>query len=324
MNVLITSASRKVSLVKTFKRALEHNQGGKVIAIDVNPLSPALYFADDYFMVPFSKNPEFMKTILNLCEDFNIQLVIPTRDEELILFAQNKERFTEIGTWVMVSDPKTIKICQDKDLFVDFCKKNNFKIPKTYENNNDLSELQFPLFIKPKMGKGGIQTFKANTEEELNQILKLVEDPIIQEYIDAPEYTVDLFADFSGKVISAVPRERINVWGGESLVTKTFKNQVMIKETVKLAENLNLLGHNTIQCFFKNNEVIFIEVNPRFGGAASLSFEAGADSPSFLIKLIEGKDLKPIIGEFKEDLIALRYVEDLFIGENSLEERRSS
>ena len=321
MNVLITSASRKVGLVKAFKSALAHN-GGKVIAVDVNPLSPALYFADDYVIVPFSKNPEFMKTILDICVDFNIQLLIPTRDEELLLFAQNNEQFSEIGTQIMVSDPETIEICQNKELFVDFCKKNNFKIPKTYENINDLSEREFPLFIKPKKGKGGIQTFKANSKEELNLILNLVEDPIIQEFIDAPEYTIDLFADFSGKVISAVPRERITVWGGESLVTRTFKNQFIMKEAIRLAENLNLLGHNTIQCFFNNNEIIFIEVNPRFGGAASLSFAAGADSPSFLIKLVEGKDLKPMIGDFKENFIALRYVEDMFIEEGSLEERR--
>lgn len=321
MNVLITSASRKVSLVKAFKHALTHNSG-KVIAADVNPLSPALYFADDYIMVPLSKNPEFMKTILDICVKFSIQLIIPTRDEELLLFAHNKEKFLEIGTQIMVSDPEVIKICQNKELFVDFCKKNNFRIPKTYENVNDLSELEFPLFIKPKIGKGGMQTFKANTKEELTLILNLIENPIIQEFIDAPEYTIDLFADFSGNVISAVPRERVNVWGGESVVTRTFKNQVIMKETIRLAESLNLLGHNTIQCFFYNNEVIFIEVNPRFGGAASLSFAAGADSPSFLIKLIEGNDLKPMLGNFKENFIALRYVEDMFISGDSLEKRR--
>lgn len=322
MNVLITSASRKVGLVKAFKRALARADGGKVIATDVNPLSPALYFADDYFMVPFSKNPKFMEIMLDMCEDLNIQLLIPTRDEELLLFSENKEKFSEIGTQIMVSDAETIKICQDKELFIDFCQNNNFKIPKTYKNVNNLPQLEFPLFIKPKMGKGGMQTFKANSEEELNLILNFVENPIIQEFIDAPEYTIDLFTDFSGKVISAVPRERVNVWGGESLVTRTFKNQLIMDETIKLAENLNLLGHNTIQCFFANDEVIFIEVNPRFGGAASLSFAAGADSPSFLIKLMEGKDLKPMISNFKEDYIALRYVEDMFIEESSLEERR--
>jgi len=322
MNILITSASRKVGLIKAFQHALSQNKGGKVIAVDVNSLSPALYFADDYYLVPRSNNPEFMKTMLDMCEDLNIKLLIPTRDEELPFFAENKDKFSEIGTHVMVSDTETIEICQNKELFTDFCQKNNFKIPKTYKNIDDFSKLEYPLFVKPKQGKGGVQTFRVNSEEELKLIINLVSEIIIQEFIDAPEYTVDLFADFSGNVISAVPRERINVLGGESLVTKTFKNHVIIEEAIRLAENLKLVGHNTIQCFFDNNEVKFIEVNPRFGGAASISFAAGAHSPSFLIRLIEGKYLKPMINNFKEGYIALRYVEDMFIDESSLEKRR--
>ena len=87
-----------------------------------------------------------------------------------------------------------------------------------------------------------------------------------------------------------------------------------------MAKKLKLKGHNTIQCFFDGVEVKFIEVNPRFGGAASISFEAGGNSAKFLIKLLHGEELEPIIGNFKDNLIALRFVEDFFIDGTDLRE----
>lgn len=311
-NILLTSASRKVSLVKNFKKALNNN--GKIIAMDISTQSPALYFADEYIIGLRSDNPEFINFMIETCKNNDIKLIIPTRDEELALFSKNRKLFEDIGTQIMVSDLKAIETCQNKEKFIEFCQNNNFDIPKTFDNASQITDKDFPLFLKPIVGKGGSETFKVDSREELNSILSNSNDFLIQEFIDYPEYTIDLFADFDGNVISAVPRQRVNVWGGESLVTKTVKNQILIDEAIKLAEKLELKGHNTIQCFFDGKNIIkFIEVNPRFGGAASISFEAGANSAEFLLKLLDGETLKPQIGEFKDDLTSLRYVEDYFI-----------
>ena len=44
-SVIITAASRRVALIKSFKNSLE-SSGGKVIAVDYDMCSSALYFAD--------------------------------------------------------------------------------------------------------------------------------------------------------------------------------------------------------------------------------------------------------------------------------------
>ena len=318
MNILITSASRKVGLVKTFKKALEENGGGKVFAGDINPQSPSLYFADDYLLLPRSDKDSFIGDLIDICQKYEINLLIPTRDEELSLFSKNIDEFSNIGTKIMVSSTESINICQNKNSFINFCDSHGFDIPKTYNDFEDYSKLEYPIFIKPKIGKSGLDTFKVDSFEELNFILKLHDDVIIQEFIDWPEYTIDLFADFDGNVISAVPRERINVLGGESFITKTFKNEIIINESVRLADSLNLIGHNTIQCFFNGEDVKFIEINPRFGGAAILSFAAGANSPENLIKLLNGENLKPILYDFKDNYFALRFVDEIFIEEQDL------
>jgi carbamoyl-phosphate synthase large subunit len=150
-----------------------------------------------------------------------------------------------------------------------------------------------------------------------------VPDAIIQEFVQADEYTVDLFADFSARVISAVPRERTYTFGGESFVSRTCQNPTLIQESIRLATKLKLIGHNTIQCFYQNGMVKFIEVNPRFGGAASPGFSAGAFTPVFLLKLLNGETVEPRIGKFKADHIMLRYTEDLFLDASALTNKKS-
>ena len=317
-NILITSASRKVSLIRNFKKALVGK--GKVIAADINPESPALYFADEYLMVPRSDDPNFIKFMVEICKKNQIKLIIPTRDEELSLFSKNKRIFEDIDVQIMVSDVESIEICQDKEKFIKFCENNGFGIPRTFKNSESIKKEDFPLFLKPVVGKSGKDTFKVDSFEELNEILIKDTDFIIQECIEAPEYTIDLFADFNGNVISAIPRQRVYVWGGESLVTKTVKNEKIINESVSLAQKLKLKGHNTIQCFFDGEDINFIEINPRFGGAASISFEAGANSAEFLIKLINNEVLEPKIGKFKDNLVSLRFIEDYFIEGTDLED----
>lgn len=312
VNVLITSASRKVSLIKAFRQVLSEEGGGEVIAVDSNPLSAALYFADHHYIIQPGNGTEFIETIIDLCQKHNIHLIVPTRDEELPVFAEARKQFLEIGVSIMVPDISVIHLCQDKRLFIKFCIQNDISVPKTYCLGELSDGTRYPLFIRGQFGKGSINVSKVNTPDDLRYSLTKLKNPVIQEYINAEEYTVDLFADFSGKVISVVPRERIRILGGESFIGMTSKNNKIIDESIRLAQALNLTGHNTIQCFLHEGKVLFIEVNPRFGGAANLGFAAGACTPRYLIQLLKGVPVNPRIGEFKNQYIMLRYTEDYF------------
>jgi carbamoyl-phosphate synthase large subunit len=321
MNVLLSSASRHVNLVRAFQQALKREGGGKVIAVDASPRAAALYFADECYLVPQSDSPEFLDVMLRLCRKREVKLLVPSRDEELPFFAEHKAKFAAAGTTVMVAGGNAIKICQDKQLFIQFCRDNGFAVPETYGEKEFKTSTAFPLFVKPRYGKGGRQTTRIDSPAELELALKNARDAIVQKFIGSPEYTIDLFADFSGRVISVVPRERLLVFGGESFVSRTSKNPHLMQESVRLAEKLQLIGHNTIQCFLSDDKVDFIEVNPRFGGGANLGFAAGAPTPLYLVQLLKGKKLAPQIGKFKDNFYMLRYTEDKFLEKKSLTPR---
>jgi carbamoyl-phosphate synthase large subunit len=317
VNILITGASRKVSLVRAFQSALVRSGGGNVIAVDVSSYAPALYVADRRFLVSASTDPRFVDEVLEICKHENVSLIIPTRDEELILFAEAQERFEASRIRVMVPQAETVRTCCDKFSFLAFCREHNFGIPRTYDRDGWRSS-DFPLFVKPRFGKGGHGAQKVACKEEMRLAIDHPEQWLIQECVNWPEYTIDLLADFQGRILSVVPRSRQLVIAGESYVSRTVDEPELIAEASRLANELNLVGHNTIQCFWDGSEAKFIEVNPRFGGASALGRAAGADTPMMLMRLLDGEILPAQLGQFEPDLVMLRFTDDLFLKDNAL------
>ena len=140
---------------------------------------------------------------------------------------------------------------------------------------------------------------------------------------EGQEFTMDILADFDGKVINVVPRERIEVRAGEINKGRTVKEERLIEYGKVIVEKLGGIGPITIQCFIKGNEIKFIEINPRIGGGYPLSFVAGANYPELLIRMVLGEKIVPRLGEFEENLIMLRWEDAVFIKEENMKDNGS-
>jgi len=320
VNVLITSASRKVALVRAFRSAVGAVGGGEVYAGDISRHSPALFVADHAVIMPRSGSADFVDWLARFCKQHEIGLVVPTRDEELPLFARHAQAFLARGTRIAVSPAPTIALCQDKSGFFQFCAAKGFAAPRVLQPA-DIGARDYPVFVKPSRGKGGRGAARADDATSLSMAIDSIDAPIVQEFCDLPEYTLDVFADFDGRVVSVVPRERIVLVGGESYVSRTRRDRILINRGRELAENIGLVGHGTIQCFYGGEEPKFIEINPRYGGAANLGFAAGHHTPEYLVRLTTGQSLAPMLGEFDDGLTMLRFTEDMFL---TAEEMRGS
>jgi len=306
VNILITSASRKVSLVRAFQRALSKEGGGKVVAADISARAAALYLADDYVLLPRQDAPTFWPEMENVCVQHEIKLVIPTRDGELLPFARHRSWFAKRDLVVMTATPEVIALCQDKMDFAQFCRRHAFEIPLLYAEGAHL-----PLFGRPRVGAGARGVGRIDTTDDLAAALRL--GKIIQEYVDLPEYTIDVYVKLDSTVVSAIPRRRVQVMGGESFIGVTHKHSGLIGEAIRLSRALGLVGHNTIQCFLDGDAVKFFEVNPRYGGGAALGIAAGAPTPRYLVRELQHKMVPSRIGQFTDGLAMLRYTEDIFL-----------
>ena len=302
MNVLITSVSRKVSLIRAWKKAI-NARGGTLVVADMNPLCPGMHEGDLSVQIGAIDTFNFFPTMMELCHKYGVNLVVPTRDEEVRDYA------TYPGGDVRFLTPsaQAIRVCQDKILFAHWCALNGFKTPAEYKST-------YPAFVRARRGSGSTHCRRVVDDHDLMYFIgRATGDVLVQEYVRAPEYSVDVFSSLAGKVICAVPRERVQIVGGESWVSKTVRHDAIRDEAVRLAEALGLSGHSVLQCFDREGEILWIEVNPRFGGASALGMEAGCDSPNWILDELEGKSLPTPLVPYEENLTMLRYTQDRFV-----------
>lgn len=306
MNLLLTAIGKRIQLINNLKKHF------KIIGVDCSNLTPASYFADKFCQVPKYRKQEYISTLLDICKKEKVDILIPLFENEFPILDKNRDKFKEIGTFLMLSDKRVLSICNDKWTTYQFFTDNNINTPKSYLNIEDCMK-KIPLFIKPRQGMGSKHSYRVNNIKELNFYFELIDNPIIQDYVEGTEYTIDCICDLEGNVISAVPRERIEVRSGEVSKSRTVRDFDIINAVIDLCKKLKVVGPVTIQCIKDcDDNIRFIEINPRFGGGVPLSFEAGVNYGQILKDIVKGKDIQPIIGEFKE-LTMLRYDEAVFI-----------
>ena len=102
MNILLTSAGRRTSLLKAFKEEC-HKTGGKVFAGDIDGLAPTLFLADYPVKLPPVHDEHFIPALLETVQNTQIGLVVPTIDHELPVYARWQEEFAKVNCRLLVS-----------------------------------------------------------------------------------------------------------------------------------------------------------------------------------------------------------------------------
>ena len=315
MNILLTIVGRRVELLKAFRQSMQRaNIVGKIVTADLKRTAPASFLADAAEIVPKVKDPSYVDKLLDICDRYQIDLLVPTIDTELHLLSIHREQFRERGVTLLISAPATNEICYSKKKTSAFFDKIGVKTPKVYELN-EITEQNFPLILKPDTGSSSVGLYYIKNRIELNFFVNYVENAILQELVSGEEYTIDVLLDFNGNVISIVPRIRLETRAGEVSKGITVKNPAIVAAVKHVVESLpGAIGCITVQCFLTAaGEIIFIEINPRFGGGYPLSYRAGADFPLWLMQLLKGEYPKVAIDEWEDGLAMLRYDDAIFV-----------
>jgi len=313
--VLITGSGTVTcqSVIKGLRRQSELNV--KIVTVDPNPRSAGRYFSDAFATVPLAKDPDFLDALLDICAREKVQLVVPIVDYEFDKIAQNTARFEEIGCRVCISSPETIRIANDKRETYAFFTANNILTPRLYSHDEvvQASGDIFPLFLKPRLGRASLDTFRVDSLADLEHYYRLVDDLLIFEHVSGDEYTIDTLSDFDARMIGAVPRQRIETKSGVSYKGITVDEPEMIAAAQQIVEAAGIIGPSNIQCFRTGRGLAFFEINPRFSGTLALTLAAGLNSPLLLAKMVLGEKIEPRIGQYERGIFMMRYWEEVFV-----------
>ena len=318
-NILLTAGSRRVPLVQAFRSALKSVGAiGSVIVTDVNPLSPAVHVADRSYRVPLATDPDYVNELLAICEAEQVRLAIPTIDDELQVFAAARDEFRAMGVMTACSPEATAALCNDKYTTCKHLIAAGVPAARSYLPAQLTDNMDLPLFIKPRVGRGAIGAFPVKTPEQLDFFLHYVDTPIVQEYLSGPEYTIDVLCDLEGRPLSIVPRERVVIRAGVIDRGRTVNDPRLIALAEAACKAIPFVGPVNIQARMRGDQPVIVEINPRFSGGIPLTIQSGADFPAMLLKLAMGRKLQPSIGAFRSDLWMTSFESSFFLDGETL------
>ena len=244
MNYLMLSVGRRGELMKDFRASME--EGSRIIATDNSPYAPALYFADKRYIVPRIDAPEYIDTIVGICNKEQINAITTFIDPEIMLLAENRERFAEIGVEVLAPYTETAKLCFDKYEMFKYLREKGIQTAMTWGTFEevkaalDAGEVSLPVFVKPRTGSGSVGARKVHSLSELKDAFKLDSSLIAQELMTG-EGCFDLDADVYVDTISHKP---VAIFSKRNISTE--QTSIMIKRTKREERSSNRLALITL------------------------------------------------------------------------------
>ena len=275
-NVLVTGTSSYgvgEGLLKSINESEYRNQLN-LIGASNSKLTAYKNLVDSYYILPNANHPDYSKEVNKIIKDEQIHILIPGSEAETLFYSQNKSKIeSELYIDIWVNENEIVNIFENKleaeKFFINF----GIKTPKSYSECKE----EFPLIVKPIMGKSSEGIFIAKDKEQYyaakNFYQVIGEQIIVQEFIEkGKEYSVSLIN--LGNRLEILSMERILNKGATQYAKIVY--EPAIEDMARVLHSA--LGDELIlnlQILKKNKEYYIFEINPRFSGSAPMRAKLG-------------------------------------------------
>lgn len=286
-----------------------------IFAADIDPYAPGLYLADpeNRLIIPRGDDPRFVDTLLAVCRNHDLDVLVPTVDSELVPLAHRRDEFRAIGTELVLASIETLEVCVDKWRLAGRCRG---VVPAPWTLLLDealaLDSVELPAIVKPRTGSGSRGIRLVETLEDL-QGCPRDGTLLVQEHLPGIEHSIDVLADPDGRIVAVVPRSRLKVDSGIAITGRTHHDERLeaIGEQVARLIGLSYCGNVQVREDVHGNPAL-LEVNPRFPGTMPLTVASGVNMPLLAVSAAAGEAMPPGRIAFREIGMA-RHHEELFI-----------
>ncbi len=312
-NILFCSVGRRVKLLMDFRESM---QGcGKIVAADLSPVAPALFFADKMHTVPEITAPDYFERIKTICRQDDVKAITTLIDPEIALLASHRDELQEMGILPLCPADWTARLCFDKyEMFMHLRQKGvrtvlTYNTLASFQEGLRAGEIAFPVFMKPVTGSGSVGVARCDTMQEVEK--KWYDGKftyIIQELMTGGDCDADVYVDcISHKPVAIFSKKKIESRIGGASKTISYKDPKLFSFVEEVCSVLELNGPCDMDFFVKDEKYYLSEINPRFGGAYLHAHAAGVDFIKLILRNMDGKANESIIGQYDDDVIMMMY-----------------
>ena len=312
-NILFCSVGRRAKLLMNFRKSM--NGCGKIIATDLSPVAPALFFADETYLVPRIDDSHYFDKVLEICDKSEVKAITTVIDPEIEILAKHREELVSKGILPLCPAKWTAHLCFDKYEMFKYLRSKGVRTVLTYNSLEEMKkgldkgEISFPVFMKPISCSGSVGIGKVYNWEEVEAKFNDGKFKyIIQELMIGGDCDADVYVDcISHKAVAAFSKKKIESRIGGASKTISFKDLKLFEFIEQVCSVLELNGPCDMDFFIKNGEYFLSEINPRFGGAYFHAYGAGVDFVKLILNNMHGIENKSIIGQYDENIIMMMY-----------------
>jgi carbamoyl-phosphate synthase large subunit len=292
-------------------------EGCEVVVADADPLSFGLYHYKESAVIPTADDEHFVPNVLEVCKRFGVNVIIPTVDEELPVFARERERFAGEGIEVVVSDLPTIASFDSKLAAYETFTRIGVGTPKTSSRYEDIDPAgNGNVVVKPDVGRGaaGVHVARGTDAERYAKRIEARGGvPVYQELAEGTEYTVDALCDLDGKLLCGAVRERLQTESGIAIKSRVANEPEIWSDVERITSAVPFRGPINVQCIkTRAGGRKWFDLNPRYAGTAALSIAAGAPIVRDLVRVLRGEEAAPT-GCVTRELYMFRYWREEFV-----------
>ncbi|MGY1698678.1 ATP-grasp domain-containing protein [Geodermatophilus sp. SYSU D00766] len=314
MNIVISSAGRRLYLVEWFRSAMDQlGVAGDVIVADQDPLAAALAAGDAAVRLPVYSDPAYAQSLLDLCQDRNVGLLISLNDYEALLIAQTvMSTLLARGTQVPILDAETARLAADKWAAVGAFAASDIAVPRSALGTSALTPSGADLIrcreivVKHRFGSSSsgllfgdaadlrelVLASAKTAPNEFGEVLTATPRPelvIVQERLSGAEFGIDILSDLTGQFKTCFARRKLRMRAGETDQAVTVDNSPFLPLAVAVHSVVRARGLMDMDVILDESGVPRpIDLNPRFGGGYPFSHLAGADAPACLVAWAAG------------------------------------
>jgi len=261
-----------------------------------NPFAFGAYDCDIFDSTPSIYDSNFIDEIISKCKEHHIDLLIPSLDDEVLLYAVNEQKFKKAGINAIFPKIDIVKICRDKEkmsLILNKISNNFVKSFNMLEIKKDIENglIEYPFIAKPKGGFASRDVIIIRNEKDLSKVkdhhiiqeLAIPEetDPNYEFYMSriskginpqVSEISIQIVFDKTGAVMGRMMSyNKLN--NGVPIEILPYQNQFVWDEMENLIPEfikLGIRGPLNIQGRITKRGLKLFEMNPRFTGITGL------------------------------------------------------
>ena len=290
--------------------------GYRIVAIDMLPFSSGFYLADRAYVVPAGNALDFLPRLQEICRAEKVDAVISVVDEEL----PHVLELESMGIAVIQPRLAFVQFSLDKLRCMRELRAAGINAPQTWMLNELPADAHYPLFVKPRVGRGSRGCGKVGSSAELEAFVaasSYAPDKLLaQTFADGIEFTVSVIVWRDGEVQAVVPKQIISKVG-VTKVAVTRRNAKIEALCTAIQERFKADGPFNVQLVLdRDGEPWPFEINPRFSTSITLTNAAGADELGGLLsQALFGRNSYSI-PPWQEGVVLVRHTTDQFISES--------